>query len=60
MSDILLIAILVAFFAFAIALVQVLGRMIDRDAGPGGLTNEPPDTDALPDYRLDGKTGELR
>jgi len=30
-SDVILIAILVAFFALAIALVQVLGRMIDRD-----------------------------
>jgi hypothetical protein len=60
MSDFLLIAILVAFFAFAIALVQVLGRMIDRDAGPGGLANEPPDTDGPPDHRLDGQTGGLR
>jgi hypothetical protein len=59
-SDFLLIAILVAFFAFAIALVQVLGRMIDRDAGPGGKANEPPDTDGPPDRRLNGKTGGLR
>jgi hypothetical protein len=43
-SDVLLIAILVAFFALAIGLVQVLGRMIDRDTDPDNLADEPPDT----------------
>jgi hypothetical protein len=44
MSDVLLCAILVAFFVLAIALVRVLGRMIDRDADPDGLAaDEPPD-----------------
>ncbi len=46
MSDVLLCAILVAFFVLAIGLVRVLGRMIDRDADPGGLADEPPDTEA--------------
>ena len=34
MSDVALIAILVAFFALAIGLVQVLSRMIERDTDP--------------------------
>jgi hypothetical protein len=44
MSDLGFVAILVAFFLLAIVLVRVLGRMIDRDADPEGLTDEPPDT----------------
>jgi hypothetical protein len=44
MSDIGLVAILVAFFLLAIGLVRVLGRMIDRDADPEGFADEPPDT----------------
>ena len=40
----LLIAILVAFFALAIGLVQVLGRMIDRETDQDNLADEPPDT----------------
>jgi hypothetical protein len=60
MSDVLLIAILVAFFALAIALVQVLGRMIDRDTDPDGLADEPPDTDAEPYRGLDGRSGGPR
>lgn len=43
MSDIGLIAILVAAFALAIGLVQVLGRLID--SGADGWADEPPDTD---------------
>jgi hypothetical protein len=42
-SDVLLIAILLAFFALAIGLVQVLGRMIERDTDPDSLADEPPD-----------------
>jgi uncharacterized membrane protein len=34
MSDVIPVAIIVAVFLLAIALVQVLGRMIDRDADP--------------------------
>ena len=46
----LLIAILVAFFALAIGLIQVLSRMIDRDAHADGLVDKPPDTeDAMTD-----------
>jgi hypothetical protein len=41
---VLLIAILVAFFALAIGLVQVLGRMLDRDTDTDSLADEPPDT----------------
>jgi hypothetical protein len=43
MNDVLDVAIMVAFFALAIGLVRVLGRMIDRDADPGGFADEPPD-----------------
>ena len=43
MSDFLLIAILVVFFALAIALVRVLGAMIDRDTDPDAFGEEPPD-----------------
>lgn len=44
MSDVLLIVILLAFFALAVGLVQVLGRMIDRGTDPDDLEVEPPDT----------------
>jgi hypothetical protein len=43
MNDVLDVAIMVAFFALAIGLVRVLGRMIDRDAEPGGVADEPTD-----------------
>jgi hypothetical protein len=56
-SDVILIAILVAFFALAIGLVQVLSRMIERDTDPDVLTEEPPDTGAAPAPRLNGRTG---
>ena len=46
MTDLLLIAILVAFFALAIGLVQVLSRMIERGTDPDSLADEPPDTRA--------------
>ncbi|MFY9776906.1 MAG: hypothetical protein WAK28_20245 [Trebonia sp.] len=42
MSDAVLIAILLAAFAFAIGLVQVLGRLIDSGGRDGW--DEPPDT----------------
>jgi hypothetical protein len=54
MSDVLLIAILVAFFALAIGLVHVLSRMIDRDTDPDSLADEPPDTGVAPAPGLDG------
>jgi hypothetical protein len=57
---VILIAILVAFFALAIALVQVVGRMIDRDTDPDGLADEPPDTGAGPQPSLDGRPGGPR
>jgi hypothetical protein len=51
-SDVILIVILIAFFALAVGLVQVLGRMIDRDSDPDALADEPPDTDvSLPGGR---------
>ena len=43
MSDAVLIAILLAAFALAIGLVQVLGRLIDS-GGRDGWDDEPPDT----------------
>jgi hypothetical protein len=42
-SDVFLIAILVAFFALAIGLVQVLSRMLERDTDADSLADEPPD-----------------
>jgi hypothetical protein len=44
MTDVTLIAILLAFFALAIGLVRVLGRMIEGDGDP----DEPPDVGAPP------------
>jgi hypothetical protein len=43
MSDAVLVAILVAAFALAIGLVQVLSRLIDS-GGRDGRPDEPPDT----------------
>ncbi len=60
MSDVILIAIMVAFFALAIALVQVLSRMIERGTDPDGLADEPPDTGVTPNPGLDGTTGGSR
>ena len=60
MSDVLLIAILVAFFALAIGLVHVLSRMIERDTDPDALADEPPDTGVAPDPSFDGRTGGSR
>ncbi len=45
MSDVLLAAVLAAFFVLAIGLVNLLSRMIERDTDPDGLGEEPPDTD---------------
>jgi hypothetical protein len=44
MSDLGLVAILVASFVLAIGLVRVLGRLIDRDTDPEGWPDEPPGT----------------
>ena len=44
MNDVLDVAIMVAFFALAIGLVRLIGRMIDRDADPAGFADEPADT----------------
>jgi hypothetical protein len=49
MSDVLLAAIMVAFFVLAIGLVRVLGRMIERDTDPGGFEGDPPDADSPAD-----------
>ena len=43
MTDVTLIAILLAFFALAIGLVRVLGRMIEGDGDPGEFPDEAPD-----------------
>jgi hypothetical protein len=45
MTDVTLIAILLVFFALAIGLVRVLGRMIEGDGDPGEFPDEPPDAD---------------
>jgi len=49
MSNFLLIAVLVAFFALAVGLVQLLSRMIERGTDPDALADEPPDTPAAAD-----------
>ena len=43
MTDVTLIAILLAFFALAIGLVRVLGRMIESGGDPGEFADEEPD-----------------
>ena len=48
MSDATLIAILLIFFALAIALVRVLGALIEGDGDPGEFPDEPPDAGLLP------------
>jgi hypothetical protein len=48
MTDVTLIAILLAFFALAIGLVRLLGRMIEGDGDPGEFPDETPDAGALP------------
>ena len=45
MTDVTLIAILLAFFALAIGLVRVLGRMIEGDGDPEEFPDEPPGAD---------------
>ena len=57
MSDVILIVILLAFFALAVGLVQVLGRMIDRDTDPDALADEPPDTDVSLNPGINGSPG---
>jgi hypothetical protein len=59
-SDVVLIAILVGFFALAIGLVQVLSRMIERDTDRDFLAEEPPDAGVAPNPGLDGRTGGPR
>jgi hypothetical protein len=49
MSDATLIAILLIFFALAIALVRVLGALIEGDGDPDELPDEPPDSDGPSD-----------
>jgi hypothetical protein len=42
MNDVTLIAILLVFFALAIGLVRVLGRMIEGADDPGEFPEDPP------------------
>ena len=44
MSDATLIAILLIFFALAIALVRVIGALIEGDGDPDEFPDEPSDT----------------
>ena len=46
MTDVVLIAILIGFFALAIGLVKVLGRMIDRDSDLADDEDDEDDEDA--------------
>jgi hypothetical protein len=59
-SDVVLIAIMVAFFALAVGLVQVLSRMIERGTDPDSLAEEPPDTGVPLNPGFDGTTGGPR
>jgi hypothetical protein len=43
-SDVVFILILLAFFALAIGVVQVLSRMIERGTDSDTLADEPPET----------------
>jgi len=45
-SDVLLIAVLVAAFALVIAVAQLISRMLERDPDRGELADDPPDTGA--------------
>jgi hypothetical protein len=49
MTDVTLIAILLAFFALAIGLVRVLGRMIEGGGDPGEVPDETLDADGPED-----------
>jgi len=49
MSDATLIAILLIFFALAIALVRVLGALIEGDGDPDEFADEPPDSNGPSD-----------
>jgi hypothetical protein len=49
MSDATLIAILLIFFALAIALVRVLGALIEGDGDPGEFPDDLPDSDGPSD-----------
>jgi hypothetical protein len=50
MTDVTLIAILLAFFGLAIGLVRVLGRMIEGDGEPEEFADEPPDASRPEDW----------
>ncbi len=50
MSDATLIAILLIFFALAIALVRVIGALIEGDGDPGEFPDEPSDTSGPSDH----------
>jgi hypothetical protein len=54
MSDVILVVIMVAFFLLAIAVVRLLGRMIDRDADPVAFDDDGFNNHAFDDEGLDG------
>jgi hypothetical protein len=54
MSDVIMVAIMVATFLLAIALVRLLGRMIERDAEPVAFDDDGFDNHAFDDGGLDG------
>jgi hypothetical protein len=53
MSDVILVVIMVAFFLLAIAVVRLLGRMIDRDSDPAAFDDAAFNNHAF-DEGLDG------
>jgi hypothetical protein len=59
MSDVLLAAIMVAFFLLAIGLVRVVSWLIDRDFDFEGRADEPPDTDETVNHWVHGGDGQL-
>ena len=58
MSDVVFILILLAFFALAIGVVQVLSRMLERDIEADRLADEHPDAgDGFPNGDITGQAG---
>ena len=53
MSDVLLVVTMLAFFLLAIAVVRLLGRMIDRDAAPTAFDDDAFDDDGFDNHAFD-------
>jgi hypothetical protein len=59
-TDVYLVAVLVASFIFVIGLIQAISRMLERDTDSGDLADEPPDSaDPGDGHPGNGVTGPL-